>query len=918
MSTHYNTLGVSTTATDSEIKKAYRKLALKLHPDKNPSKEAEDQFKQVNDAYTILSDANAKHKYDLSLNTGPRTFSKSTGSSSSAFPNNFNYSAYTGRTYNNASSGFGNFTPHTGPFGKGQSSYFKNFNNFKYGGYHNFFQEDDEEEEEEEEEDDDDDEEYDENDEYNNYYDKRFNDFKPFFKNAFNSARGQQDAYERARRQHNEFKKKSWNREEENEEIKNRAAEAERERKARAERLENEKRQNDEIRRRTEAKERKERQIREREAELARKRAKEIEEDAKKRLAKQEREERDKKLQEQQNNLNFKQNQTDDVVNDDEPVIDETFNDEELNNSFELDELDNSFAKNADNANSWMNDDRNIFNNLNNNVNNNYSNNYINNNININKKNKKVSHTWADTGGFKPQNISNIDGNNLKKDEKVETDTKLTNGIADDDIVITKEDPIVIDLDEEYGDAMNGSEDGAVHDEGNEDEDGEEEEDEEEEEDDDDEDEEDDDDNDDDDEDNASYIKNDRNDRNYDGNTRMNQGSFNRSTRYFNLRMGNANNEPIIIDTENEMDANDNFGVNQSPINNTNTRKSNYFEPLSSPKRRKLHEDIDINVENINLNDTKPIHDGIFNGNVKVNDKEKRKASSNQNGFYKSDNPETFKRQKKNITEERKETNKADESVKAKSTAAKAAAKHSNIANIDNDSLMMQEIYIFDLIQSQSQNLSTDDNSNRLDTFMEKKHIMDSLFKKYRELALQCQAPQTPRDVRLLRLIFASQGVTAYEDQVPLQLMDFAYRYTSEVLQDAMVYNDYAHPTQSNAGNIGGGPLGGVGGSTGGAGVNNNISSNSGNSNDNGDNNGGSNNQMITNEDIRLAIAARTLYQFKPIPPKKMLMELAAERNEKPLPAVMPMWGLRLPPEKYCLTAKDWSEDEPSEKRRKT
>lgn len=149
----------------------------------------------------------------------------------------------------------------------------------------------------------------------------------------------------------------------------------------------------------------------------------------------------------------------------------------------------------------------------------------------------------------------------------------------------------------------------------------------------------------------------------------------------------------------------------------------------------------------------------------------------------------------------------------------------------------------------------------------------------------------TPRDVRLLRLIFASQGVTSYEDHVPLQLMDFAHRYTSEVLQDAMVYNDYAHPTHTNAGNVGGGP------------------DPSGNDDD-------SNNQMINNEDIRLAVAARTNYQFKPVPPKKMLMELAAERNEKPLPAVMPMWGIRLPPEKYCLTARDFTEER-DEKRSK-
>ena len=187
---------------------------------------------------------------------------------------------------------------------------------------------------------------------------------------------------------------------------------------------------------------------------------------------------------------------------------------------------------------------------------------------------------------------------------------------------------------------------------------------------------------------------------------------------------------------------------------------------------------------------------------------------------------------------------------------------------------------------------------------------------------------QTPRDVRLLRLIFATQGVTAYEDQVPLQLMDFAFRYTSEVLQDAMVYNDYAHPTQSNAGNMGGGPIGGsaLPAGSGMAGGNNNSNTAGGGASGGGGGDGsgdgsGLNNQMLTNEDIRLAIAARTSYQFKPIPPKKMLMELAAERNEKPLPAVMPMWGLRLPPEKYCLTAKDWSEEDdtvPAEKRRKT
>ena len=61
----YEVLGVQKTATDAEIKSAYRKLAKKYHPDMNPGdKEAEEKFKEVNDAYAILSDADKRQKYD--------------------------------------------------------------------------------------------------------------------------------------------------------------------------------------------------------------------------------------------------------------------------------------------------------------------------------------------------------------------------------------------------------------------------------------------------------------------------------------------------------------------------------------------------------------------------------------------------------------------------------------------------------------------------------------------------------------------------------------------------------------------------------------------------------------------------------------------------------------------------------------
>ena len=61
----YDTLGVSRTASDKEIRSAYRKLARKLHPDINPNdKAAEARFKEVNAAHDVLSDADKRRKYD--------------------------------------------------------------------------------------------------------------------------------------------------------------------------------------------------------------------------------------------------------------------------------------------------------------------------------------------------------------------------------------------------------------------------------------------------------------------------------------------------------------------------------------------------------------------------------------------------------------------------------------------------------------------------------------------------------------------------------------------------------------------------------------------------------------------------------------------------------------------------------------
>lgn len=131
-----------------------------------------------------------------------------------------------------------------------------------------------------------------------------------------------------------------------------------------------------------------------------------------------------------------------------------------------------------------------------------------------------------------------------------------------------------------------------------------------------------------------------------------------------------------------------------------------------------------------------------------------------------------------------------------------------------------------------------------------------------------------PRDARLIHMILANLGITSYHERVPLQLMDFAYRYTSSTLQDAL------HLTSEGYGTAAPGTGRNVA-------AMNDISA-------------------ITSAGLKLSIASRTHYQYEPTLPKEFHHEVAAERNKIALPTVGRDWGLRLPPEQFCLTGVGW------------
>lgn len=90
---YYKILGVEKNSSDEEIKRAYRRLALKLHPDKNPgNKAAEEKFKEINEAYEVLRDKDKRARYDQLGDSYSRW--QQTGGA----PGNFNWEQWTTRS----------------------------------------------------------------------------------------------------------------------------------------------------------------------------------------------------------------------------------------------------------------------------------------------------------------------------------------------------------------------------------------------------------------------------------------------------------------------------------------------------------------------------------------------------------------------------------------------------------------------------------------------------------------------------------------------------------------------------------------------------------------------------------------------------------------------------------------------------
>ncbi|KAH3806674.1 transcription initiation factor TFIID subunit 9B-like [Dreissena polymorpha] len=116
----------------------------------------------------------------------------------------------------------------------------------------------------------------------------------------------------------------------------------------------------------------------------------------------------------------------------------------------------------------------------------------------------------------------------------------------------------------------------------------------------------------------------------------------------------------------------------------------------------------------------------------------------------------------------------------------------------------------------------------------------------------------TPRDAQVMAAILKDMGVTDYEPRLINQMLEFTYRYVTDVLDDAKVYSSH------------------------------------------------SSKKSIDTEDVQLAVQCCMDTSFTTPPPRDLLLEIARHKNAQSLPLIKPYSGPRLPPDRYCLSAPNY------------
>ncbi|KAL9963589.1 hypothetical protein ACROYT_G027112 [Oculina patagonica] len=119
-------------------------------------------------------------------------------------------------------------------------------------------------------------------------------------------------------------------------------------------------------------------------------------------------------------------------------------------------------------------------------------------------------------------------------------------------------------------------------------------------------------------------------------------------------------------------------------------------------------------------------------------------------------------------------------------------------------------------------------------------------------------AKSTPKDALVMGAILKEMGISEYEPRVINQMLEYTYRYITTVLEDALVYCKHAGKKELDA------------------------------------------------DDVQLAIQLRLDHSYTNPPPREFLIEIARQKNRHPLPQIQTKSGLRLPPDRYCLTSTNY------------